>query len=537
MTARAATAVSLALVLAAPARGDEAGEVRGQAAFHLRLAGQANLPSTDVLFDPTTRAFEVASYLGPSPREGFAASFVAAGLEGSHLGGRLAWALTVDSGLLRAQRFPETVAVCTSSSPTGLDLLGRGTCMAPGGGPRPLVFLVPSTNLGPRELTANGRPLEDEARDTLFVREAWVEAGLGRARFLSLRAGRQRIAVGDGFVHDDYALGLKLDADVGALGPQLDLSLAAFWPTRGRVEGEQLRSPMLALRADWTPSLFEHVGIFAAWAHDETGAVGGLLRGANAEAAVVRLQRTAPGSAEYILASWVLAALLSVPPSGTSDLAWAGVSGHLFPGQRHELWWTGAVVFGRVSALAFPPASQEPVLQDVPVEGLLGRVRWRFAWTPALASGAFVIYQSGDLPPAERALVALPIRYEGFLGVAPYVTDLNLFFNGGISESFASRRATAPGVNGRGVIAPGLSLAWDPSVALSVEGRGAWLVADEAGPYGGRVYGVEVDLNASWSPWPWLSLLAEADVLFPGDFFPSGAPVRRFILGVNLLTP
>ncbi len=536
MTARAATAVSLALLVAAPARGDEAGEVRGEAALHLRLTGQANLPSTDVRFDPATRAFEVRNYLGPSPREGFAASFVAAGLDGSHLDGRLAWALTVDSGLLRRQRFPETVAVCTSSSPTGLDLLGSGTCLLPGTGLR-RVFLVPSTAPGPRELSANGRPLEDEARDTLFVREAWVEAALGQARFLSLRAGRQRIAVGDGFVHDDYALGLAARADLGALGPQMDLSLAAFWPTRGRVEGAQLRSPMLALRADWTPSLFEHVGVFAAYAHDETGAAGELLRGANAEAAAMRLQRTAPGSAEYILASRVLAALLSLPPTGTGDLVWTGLSGHLFLGDRHELWWTGAVVLGRVSALAFPPASQEPYLQDVPVEGLLARVRWRHAWTPALATGAFFVFQSGDLPPAERALVALPPRYDGFLGVAPYVTDLNLFFNGGISESFASRRATAPGVNGRGVIAPGLSLAWDPSVELSLEGRGAWLVADEAGPYGGRVYGVEVDLNASWSPWPWLALLAEADVLFPGDFFPSSAPVRRFILGVNLSTP
>jgi hypothetical protein len=294
---------------------------------------------------------------------------------------------------------------------------------------------------------------------------------------------------------------------------------------------------MLALRADWTPSLFEHVGVFAAYGHDETGAASELLRAANAEAAVVRLQRTAPGSPEYILSSQVLAALLSIPPAGTSDLWWAGVSGHLFLGGRHELWWTGAVVLGEVSVLVPQGAGREPIPRSVPVEGLLGRVRWRLAWTPALATGAFAVYQSGDLPPAERALVALPLRYEGFLGVTPYVTDLNLFFNGGISESFAARRATAPGVNGRGVIAPGLFAAWDPSVDLSVEGRGAWLVADEAGPYGGRVYGVEVDLNASWFPWPWLSLLAEADVLFPGDFFPSSAPMRRFILGVNLATP
>ena len=537
MTARAATAVSLALLLAAPARGDGDGEVRGYASLHLRLTGQGNLPSSDLLWDPGTRAFDVSNYLGPSPREGFAASILAAGLDGSHLDGRLAWTLAVDSGLLRAQRFPETVAVCTSSSPTGLDLLGRGTCTAPVGFLRPRVFFVPSTALGASELTANGRPVEEEASDTLFVREAWAEGRLGRAGFLSIRAGRQRIAVGDGFVHDDYALGLASEADLGAIGPQLDLWLGAFWPTRGRVEGAQLRSPMLALRADWTPSLFERVGVFAAWAHDETGAGGALLRGANAEAAVVRLQDTEPGTSAYRQASVILAALLSNPPAGTSDLAWAGLSGHLFAGRRHEVWWTGAVAFGRISVLVPQRPPAEPYLQDVPVEGLLGRLRWRFAWTPAVSTGAFLIYQSGDLPPAERALVALPVRYHGFLGVNPFVTDLNLFFNGGISESFADRRATAPGVNGRGVIAPGLSAAWDPSVELSLEGRSALLWADQDGPYGGRVYGVEVDLNASWYPLRWLALLAEADVLFPGDFFPSSAPMRRIILGVNLSTP
>ena len=540
MRARAATAASLALLLAAPARGDGDGEVHGYAALHLRLVDQANLPSPDLLFDPATRAFEVASYLGPSPRESFGASFIAAGLEGSHLGGSLAWTFALDSGLLRLQRFPETVAVCTSTSPSGLDLIGRGTCAAPGlpgAMQRPLYFLVPSTALGPRELTANGRPVGEEASDTLFVREAWAEARLGRTRFLSIRAGRQRIAVGDGFVHDDYSLGLSADADLGAIGPQLDLRLAAFWPTRGWPDQAQLRSPMLALRADWTPSLFEHVGVFAAWAHDETGWANQLLRAANAEAAAVRLQGSAPGTEAYRLASVVLAALLSTPPAGKSDLVWTGLSGHLLAGDRHELWWTGAAVFGQVSALV-PQGSGEPAyLRSIPVEGWLGRLRWRASWTSAFTGGAFVVYQSGDLPPAERALVALPQRYEGFLGVTPYVTDLNLFFNGGISESFADRRATAPGVNGRGVLAPGLAVGWEPSVELSLEGRGAWLVADEPGPYGGRVYGVEVDLNASWSPWSWLALLAEADLLFPGDFFPSNATMRRFILGLNLSTP
>lgn len=232
----------------------------------------------------------------------------------------------------------------------------------------------------------------------------------------------------------------------------------------------------------------------------------------------------------------IMAALLSNQPPGNSDLAWAGISGHLLASDRHELWWTGAMVLGQVSTLV-PGGPEGPYLEGVPVRGLLGRARWRLAWTPAFAIGAFAIFESGDLPPVERALVALPQRYDGFLGVAPYVTDLNLFFNGGISESFANRHATAPGVNGRGVIAPGLSASWNPSLELSLESRGAWLVADETGPYGGRVYGMEIDLDVSWSPWRWLALLAEADVLFPGDFFPSADPMRRFIVGVNLSTP
>lgn len=536
MTARAATAVALALALAAPARGDEPGEVRGDAALRLRLVGQANLPSSQILFDPAAAAFDVAGYLGPARREGYAAGIVAAGLDGSHLDGRLAWALSLDSGLVRARRFPETVAVCTSSGPTGLELLGSAGCLAPGTGLR-RVFLVPSTQLGPRELTANGRPVEDEARDTVFVREAWVEARLGRARFLSVRAGRQRVVVGDGLVHDDYALGLAADADLGALGPQLDLSLAAFWPTRGRVEEGQLRSSMLAFRADWTPSLFERVGVFAAFGHDETGAASGLLLDASAEALAMRLRDTAPGTDAYRRAAWALGGLLGAAPRGSHDLFWVGLQGHVFLG-RHELSWSGAALFGRatvpVPVSLTPPAVE---LQSIPVEGQAARLRWRLPVTPELSAGAFLLFQSGDLPPAERFLLGQPRRYDGFLAATPYLTDLNLFFNGGISESFASRRATAPGVNGRGVIAPGLSLDWDPSAELSLDGRGAWLLADEAGPYGGRVYGVEVDLNASWSPWPWLTLLGEADVLFPGGFFPFGAPVHRVILGVNLSTP
>lgn len=70
MTGRAATVVGLALALAAPARGDGDGdaEVHGDAALHLRGTREASLTSTDVLFDPSTRAFDVAGYCTGRPR-------------------------------------------------------------------------------------------------------------------------------------------------------------------------------------------------------------------------------------------------------------------------------------------------------------------------------------------------------------------------------------------------------------------------------------------------------------------------------------
>ena len=41
----------------------------------------------------------------------------------------------------------------------------------------------------------------------------------------------------------------------------------------------------------------------------------------------------------------------------------------------------------------------------------------------------------------------------------------------------------------------------------------------------------------SWSPWRWLSVLVEADLLALGDFFPGQGLAHKFILGVNVSTP
>ena len=530
MRAPAPLAAVLALALAAPALAGDDAEVRGRALLHLRLTDVRNLPDGEVLFDPTTRSFAVQNYLGPGPSESYASSVVSAGLDGSAFSDRLRFALTADTGEVRRMRFPRTAYACRSDlSPTGLDLAGSPGCMGA------LRVPVPSTLPGPAELTSNLRPIAEEAEATLFVREAFVAVGLGRAAFATLRAGRKRMVVGDGFVYDDYGLGVEADLDLGAIGPPLDVALAAFYPPRDFPTGTGLRSPLLALRVDVVPSLFEHAGIFAAFAHDETGSVPELFRSASIESQVMRLRGTAPGSPEYVAASRILAATLGRRLEGSSNLAWAGTSGHLLLGGGHEASWTAALLAGRIHLLV-PQVGLPPREVDVGALGKLVSLRWRKA-LGAASVGGFFLWLSGDLPPEEKVRLGLSRDYRGFLGVAPYVTATNLFFLGGVSESFAARQATAPGVNARGVIAPGLTASWDPVTGLALDAKGALLLADEVGPFGGRVYGPEVDVSATWAPASWISVVAEGDALWPVDFFDSRRTVTKLVLGVNLVTP
>ena len=193
------------------------------------------------------------------------------------------------------------------------------------------VYPLPGTALDQAALTANGRPLADELAATLLVREAHAAWSFGRAGFATLRAGRARQVVADGLVHDDYATGLDVALDLGALGPPFELGAAVFQPSRDWPAGEAGLQPVVSLRADWRPSLFEHLGVFVATHRDATGSVADLFRGALVEDAVVQLSDLLPGQPGYQLQARNLARFLVADPSSQATLAWAGLSGSLLP--------------------------------------------------------------------------------------------------------------------------------------------------------------------------------------------------------------
>jgi hypothetical protein len=530
MTRRAALALAVALAASAA----RAGDVSAHATLHVRATGLENLPGTEVLYDRAARTFDLAGYLVPSEDDRYGSTFASFSLDGSGLGGDLRWRLALDTGELRRRSFPLVANVCWAETPTGLQeaRLGCGTYRVPPGTPlRVIGAPVEETREGQAELTSNGRPLADEVEATLLVREAYAALSFGRAGFATVRAGRKRVSVGDGFVYDDYATGAELALDLGAVGPPLALTLSLFQPTRdtpGTVEGI---SPLVALRADWLPSLFEHAGLFAAVHRDRTGSVAELFRGAIVERTVEHLAQTTVDTQEYQDAARNLLLVLALPLESDATLAWLGTSGSLAPFRGQRLRWTAALLGGRVDRVTAAGGALVWT-EDVSLRGRLLSLRWDTSLGETFGLGASFLHLSGGT--FTRGTGG---EYGGFLGIAPFVTATNLFFGGGLSESFAARQSAAPGVNGRGVTAPGLSVAFDPTESLGLELKAAYLTAPVEGPFGGRVYGTELDLVLSWSPRDWLVVGAELDVLWPGDFFAGEETVYKTVLALDLVTP
>lgn len=521
---RPALLAALALAVALPARGEE-GDLKFRLALHGRFTDRQNQPQPTLLYDRASQGFDLGPYLRTQGSDAYGSTFASAGVEGRH--GWFRWALAADTGEVRTQSFPLTTPVCVARTPTGLDSPGNGTCVLNAQGRR-TIFQLEETRLGASEPTSNGRSLSDEARSTLFLREAWAGAALGRNEFALVKVGRKRFTVADGFVYDDYGTGVEATFDLGAVGPSWDLGAALFYPTRDFPNHSGLTSAMLALRASYLPSLFEHVGVFLAFFRDRTNSVADLFRGSFAEPSVLALLSQAPGSPGYRAEEIVLAASQAARLESEGWLGWGGTTGNVSL-LGAKLDWTGALGFGHVSIDRGANESSSSVF------GQLAHLRLRARAAREVEVGGFFLFLSGDLPPSEKRRLGLPERYGGFLGIAPFVTDTNIFFNGGVAESFAARQATAPGVNGRGVVAPGLTASWDPLRGLGLDARAAYLVAPEAGPFGGRAYGTELDLEVTWSPLRWLTFAAEGDVLFPGDFFAGRAPVTKIVLGVDVV--
>jgi len=535
-------AALLVLSSARAAPDDDGLSFRGS--VQLRLLSERNAPGAVVRYDRAADELITAGYLATEGRESFGSVLASLGVEGRHLDGALRWVLTADTGELRSERFHRTTQICWSDrTASGLAVPGSGQCDLFRLGRLTwarVILPVEDTRLEEQaQLTSNGRPFREEVGHTLLLREAYSSVRFGRAGFASLAVGQRRMVVADGYVHDDYGLGVELSADVGAIGPPFELSLALFQPTRDLPGRADHVSPMLVVRADYLPSLFERAGLFAAGLRERSDSLAGIFKATVEERLVQVASENPEATALHRRANQLLALSSSMSYASEGTLGWVGTSGRILPVKGQRLSWTAALLGGRIERVSLGQGSA--LAERISLRGQMASFRYQLDLRGVGVTASFLFLSGDELPrlklDAGQQVMPLTGTYRGFLGVSPYLTETNLFFGGGLSETYADRQARSSGVNGRGVIAPGLSVRWDATGSLSLAAKGAWLRAVQSGPFGGLGYGTELDLNLSWEAARWLVLGLEADVLFPGDFFRGREPIARGILAADLVTP
>jgi hypothetical protein len=374
--------------------------------------------------------------------------------------------------------------------------------------------------------TISGRDAAEEARETAFLREAWVAFEVGEDTGFRAEAGRRRATLGAGLLLDDFALGGTAELThgpfgvrTGALVPGPDLVPAGppiFFATLEYAFGAAGRVALLYAR--------------------DTGA------GDEVEADVARqfdLRALDAAAQRGRQASAVAGACLDPPPSTSVDavLNWVGAEfEHQFAGLKVEAAWL--TVFGHFDVDARlenercielltrrgRPTSRHAETEALGHAASLGaRYHLSGPWFP----GFFGLWMSGNAgKPGAGG------DYEGFLSIAPYPTRPDLFFDVGATSSVRTDRAATSGINGRGVWAFGPTLLFAPTEDLSFEATFAWLFADETNPAtGGRDYGPEVDLRIDLDLDRRFSLFAAGAVTPLGDFHPERRTAWQAALG------
>ncbi|MCA9541792.1 MAG: hypothetical protein KC620_23005 [Myxococcales bacterium] len=402
------------------------------------------------------------------------------------------------------------------------------------------------------EWRSNGRPMEDEVRDTWLLRSLGIELLEPDEGRFGLTLGKQRISIGQGLIFDEYALG----GEATVSGEVFSATAGAWWPGRGI---EPSGWPMLTATARWQPDPFTTLSVYGLWTRLD-GERGEQLAHDVVDRRLLARQRELERQiaglplAELLLREQAEQALalvdLCVDPNVVLDPWWLGtrldmlLDGHVI-GLGAALGGGGGTIDLDRRHTAECAAREEIVpdrLRDL-LDGLLGRfddreidlssfaidAYWRAHIRDWLYLGAYFVWMSGDDISDDD--------FDVFLAIAPFLPRPALFFGSGLGSGLAGRAANAAGYEARGVIAPGLTALVVPVDEAEINLSAGPIFSDVENQNGGRRYGDELDVRVAWRPDPRLRLSGEMAALLLGDFFADRAVWWRASLSIDGFLP
>jgi hypothetical protein len=395
-----------------------------------------------------------------------------------------------------------------------------------------------------RRYLSNGQPFADEAEETYFIRQASLRFAIPETEWLSVEIGRMVSSVGSNLIYNDSALGIGVVID---LEPTKDIplrfSLQALLPTRTWNSG--LSSPLVELKGEYLLSFMESVGLSFTFYHDGDDNFGQHFVPSISEAAAVLWPDTVNSSAGY---QSLIATLLGTAQPSDGNVFWLSLSGNKLFGD-FSLAATFVLEFGSLRLgnpfyqieqlsqsapelyLTLPNSIPKDPVLNFDTLGFAVDLSFQYLVRESMAVGAFFLFLSGADNPYVRAK---DDGYGSFLAVLPFVTHTNLFFSGGLNETFSGRQLSNAGINGRGVVALGPTFQWEPIESLALGSTAAALFSPIPSLYGGQFYGVEFDFQGAYDIIDYVRVSLEYDFLVAGDFFSREGVVHQILVGLDL---
>ncbi len=360
------------------------------------------------------------------------------------------------------------------------------------------------------EETIQDGSLENDRTEDAFFREGYFESSFLDTSGVAFKVGQQHMVSGDSFILDDFLLAGQAGLDLHAMG-MLPLE---FYGSVTRVEGSSL---YFQIRAVHPFSPYETVNLSVGWLNDTEGFLADILNEAGSDG------RDRPGAGFWF--------------ESEADLFWVSLSVRkVFSAFRvsttaildaGNFVWSGADERGRRVESEFDALGYL-------VDFVLGR-----NLTERLDVEVFCLMASGDDDPLGSLRNGETLT--AYLAIVPFVTRLNLFFNGGIDENLSSRSMGIAGRTARGYGVPGVTVRYSVLDNLQAVCKAAYLFAVASPPKvsSGRVYGWETDLMGVWDIGRHVCLSLEADLFMPGSFFElddrsAPDPAYRIMGGLDL---
>lgn len=477
--------------------------------FSNRFQLEQNYIQKELLLDETSGRFDTQNYMKPKLDHLVYSFYIGASMD---------------------FKFSSTVTANVKLE-SGLYRLGhRNKPFTPPGSSEPLSSVY--TTSEELKLLANGNAPVDELRDHLLVRELgfsfhttsyWVDLTLGKKRFF----------VGDSFIFDGYGLGAIWTLDLLQHKSKIPfrIELQALLAD-GSFTSKGKKSPLVKISFEYVFSLVEAIGIYFAYYHDGDDNIAAIMRPAIAESY----------ASEYTSDQVKLRLALAAPFESRGNLYYIGLNWNKFFGR---LLLNGSLIVElgnydlSVDLTSVPNVNREVKL-GLKALAFLADCMVTYNFSEAMALTGYFLYISGD------DLTQVPLRdlsnkpFSSFISVLPHITRSNIFFSGGMNESFSARYLTSSGQNARGVIGTGLKLDWDIIKRLNLKSNLAVLFSSSPrisglAPGGSRFYGVELDFNFQFQLLKWLDLSAQFDFFITGPFYEARKLVYQMLLGVDMM--